>query len=78
MARRQISELRPTTINNDRCLARKLWQKSIAGLASEVDLQELAELEQLLGIKASEIRGPGRPPKYRNSVEQALPAEKGL
>jgi hypothetical protein len=78
MARRELSELRPSTISNYRSLARKLWQKSIAGVASEVDLQELAELEQLLGIKASEIRGPGRPPKYSNPPEQDLLAEKGL
>lgn len=78
MARRQLSELRPSTISNYRSLARKLWQKSIAGVASEVDLLELAELEQLLGVKASEIRGPGRPPKYSNSAEQSLTAEKGL
>ncbi len=78
MARRQLNELRPSTISNYRSLARKLWQKSVAGFASEVDLQELAELEQLLKVKASEIRGPGRPPKYSNSAEQDLPAEKGL
>lgn len=64
MARRKLSELRPSTISNYRSLARKLWLKSIQGVASQADLSELAELEQLLGLKASEIRGPGRPPKY--------------
>ena len=78
MARRKLSELRPSTISNYRSLARKLWQKSIAGVASEVDLLELAELEQLLGLEASEIRGPGRPPKYSISAEQDFTAEKGL
>ncbi len=78
MARRELSELRPSTISNYRSLARKLWQKSVAGVASEVDLRELAELEQLLGLKASEVRGPGRPPKYRNSAERDLTDEKGL
>ena len=58
MARRQLSELRPSTISNYRSLARKLWQKSIAGVASEADFWSSAELEQLLGVKASEIRGP--------------------
>jgi hypothetical protein len=78
MARRQLSELCPSTISNYRSLARKLWQRSIAGVASESDKLELAELEQLLGVKASKIRGPGRPPKYGNPDEQNLAAEKGL
>ena len=62
MARRQLSELCASTISNYRSLARKLWQKSIAGVASQADVLELAELEELLGVKASDIRGPGRPP----------------
>lgn len=64
MARRKLSELCPSTISNYRSLARKLWLKSVDGSASQTDLMELAELEQLLGVKASEIRGPGRPPKH--------------
>ena len=78
MARRQLSELCASTISNYRSLARKLWQKSVAGVASQADVLELAELEELLGVKASEIRGPGRPPKYSNYIEQELSAEKGL
>jgi hypothetical protein len=69
MARRQLSDLCPSTISNYRSLARRLWQKSIAGIASQADMLELAELEQLLGVKGSKIRGPGRPPKYSNCTE---------
>jgi hypothetical protein len=64
MARRKLNELRPSTISNYRSLARKLWLKSVDGSASQTELLELSELEKLLGVKASEIRGPGRPPKY--------------
>jgi hypothetical protein len=64
MARRKLSELCPSTIRNYRSLARKLWLKSVDGLASEAELLELAELEALLELKASQIRGPGRPLKH--------------
>jgi len=64
MARRQLNELCPSTVSNYRSLLRKLWLKSTVGTASKADLLEIAELERLLSIKASEIRGPGRPPKY--------------
>jgi hypothetical protein len=64
MARRQLNELCPSTISNYRSLLRKLWLKSTVGTASKSDLLEIAELEELLRVKASEVRGPGRPPKY--------------
>jgi hypothetical protein len=64
MARRPLNELCPSTISNYRSLLRKLWLKSIAGIASDADRLEIAELQELLGVKASEVRGPGRPPKY--------------
>jgi hypothetical protein len=64
MARRPLNELCPSTVSNYRSLLRKLWLKSIVGSASEGDLLEIAELERVLCVKASEIRGPGRPPKY--------------
>ena len=64
MARRQLSELCPSTISNYRSLLRKLWLKSTASVASEAELLELTELEQLLGVKGSEVRRAGRPRKY--------------
>lgn len=64
MARRQLNELCPSTISNYRSLLRKLWLKSTVGTASKADLLEIAELEELLRVKASEVRGPGRPPKH--------------
>lgn len=64
MARRPLNELCPNTICNYRSKLRKLWLKSTVGTASEADLLEIAELEQLLRVKAPEVRGPGRPPKY--------------
>ncbi len=64
MARRQLNELCLSTISNYRSLLRKLWLKSTVGTASKADLLEIAELEELLRVKASEVRGPGRPPKY--------------
>jgi len=68
MARRQLNELCPSTISNYRSLLRKLWLKSTVGTASKADLLEIAELEELLRVKASEVRGPGRPPKYSTRV----------
>jgi hypothetical protein len=59
-----LNELCPSTISNYRSLLRKLWLKSIAGVASGADLMEIVELEELLGVKAPKVRGPGRPPKY--------------
>jgi hypothetical protein len=59
-----LNELCPSTISNYRSLLRKLWLKSIAGVASDADLMEIVELEELLGVKAPKVRGPGRPPKY--------------
>ena len=64
MARRPLNELCRSTVSNYRSLLRKLWLKSLAGVASDADLLEIAELEELLRVKASEVRGPGRPPKY--------------
>ena len=68
MARRQLNELCPSTVSNYRSLLRKLWLKSTVGTASDTDLLEIAELERLLCVKASEIRGPGRPPKYSTAT----------
>lgn len=72
MARRQLSELCPSTVTNYRTKLRALWKKSLAGTASEADMLEIAELEQLLQVKASDLRGPGRPRKH--SQAQAVPA----
>jgi hypothetical protein len=67
MARRQLNELCSSTISNYRSLLRKLWLKSTVGTASKSDLLEIAELEELLRVKASEVRG--RPPKYRTRAQ---------
>jgi len=45
-----------------------LWLKSTAGVASEAELLELAELEELLGVKGSEVRRAGRPRKYEDKT----------
>lgn len=66
MARRPFNELCPSTVSNYRSKLRQIWLKTTTGTASESDLLEIAELERLLRVKASEVRGPGRPPKYRN------------
>ena len=42
-----------------------------ASVASDADLLEIAELEELLRVKASEVRGPGRPPKSWNLVARS-------
>jgi hypothetical protein len=65
MSRRPLDQLSPSTINNYKCLLRRLWLKSTAGAALTSDLLEISELENLLGLKGSETRGPGRPRKYQ-------------
>ena len=67
MARRPLNELCPSTVSNYRSLLRKLWLKSIAGVASDADRLEIAELQELLGVKGSESVAPAA---RRNTVRR--------
>lgn len=62
--RRQLAELAPSTIAAYRHKARKLWLKVQAEEATDADRLELAELENLLGIRGDQIPPPGRPRKW--------------
>lgn len=63
--RRTLGQLAETTIQSYRSRLRKLFLKVQAGLATESDRLELAELESLLGVRGGDIPPPGRPRKYR-------------
>lgn len=60
--RRPLNELAPSTVAAYRHKLRKLWLKVQAEEAT--DRLELAELENLLGIRGCEIPPPGRPRKW--------------
>ena len=62
--RRALNELAPTTRSTYRSRARKLFLKVQAGMATEGDRLELAELEILLDLRGSDSPGPGRPRKW--------------
>jgi hypothetical protein len=62
--RRPLSELAPQTIRQYRSRLRKIWLQIQAGNAPESVHCELIELEGLLGVRGSEIPGPGRPRKW--------------
>jgi len=62
--RRPLEELAVGTISAYRSRTRKLYLKIQAGVATDADRRELAELEMLLGVPGSEIPGPGRPRKW--------------
>lgn len=62
--RRPLNELAPNTITTYRSRARRLWLRVQSGDAGEADRLELAELEMLLGLRGSDIPGPGRPRKW--------------
>ena len=62
--RRPLVELAPSTVAAYRHKARTLWLKIQAGQATNADRLELAELENLLGVRGSEVPPPGRPRKW--------------
>ncbi len=69
--RRPLAELAPSTIAAYRHKTRKLWLKAQAGQATQADRLELAELENLLGIRGCKIPPPGRPRKWAAHRENA-------
>lgn len=68
--RRALKELAPTTVAAYRHKARKLWLRVESGQGNDADRLELAELESLLGVRGSEVPGPGRPRKYRDAERE--------
>jgi hypothetical protein len=61
-----IEKLAAGTRIKYRSQCRQLWLREQEGYASPEDIERRQELEQLLGVKASEIPGRGRP---RRSAE---------
>lgn len=68
--RRTLADLAPSTIASYRHKARKLWLRVESGQGTEADRLELRELEDLLGLRGSEVPGPGRPRKYRDAERE--------
>jgi hypothetical protein len=56
-----LEKLAPGTRIKYRSQCRQLWLREQEGYASPEDIERRKEFEELLGIKASEIPGPGRP-----------------
>ena len=56
-----LEKLAPGTRIKYRSQCRQLWLREHEGYASPEDIKHRKELEELLGVKASEIPGPGRP-----------------
>lgn len=69
--RRPLNELAPTTVASYRHKARKLWLRIESGQGTDADRLELAELESLLGVRGSQIPGPGRPRKYSEKHQKS-------
>jgi hypothetical protein len=58
--------LAPDTVKTYRSKLRRLWL-SLPALAPDearVARQKIAQLENQLGIKAEDVRGPGRPRRF--------------
>ncbi len=63
MSLRTVDELTPDTVKSYRSRLRRLWN-SLPALDpnhAQVVMQKIVRLEQQLGVKASDIPGPGRP-----------------
>ena len=60
-----LEQLAPGTRIKYRSQCRQLWLREREGYASPSDIKRRKELEELLGTKASEIAGPGRPRKFQ-------------
>jgi hypothetical protein len=65
--RRALGQLAQTTVQSYRSRLRKLFLKIQAGLGTEEDRLELAELERVLGVRGQEIPPVGRPRKWASS-----------
>ena len=62
----KIADLAPDTVKSYRSKLRRLWM-SIPSLQPDyarIAAQKIAQLELQLGIKASDVPGPGRPRRF--------------
>lgn len=67
MSLRTVDELAPDTVKSYRSKLRRLWL-SLPALdpnRARIAMQKIAQLEQQLGVKASDIPGPGRPRRFQ-------------
>jgi hypothetical protein len=65
MLLRTIDGLAPDTIKSYRSKLRRLWMSLPLGPdQARIAAQKVAQLEQQLGIKASDVPGPGRPRRF--------------
>jgi len=63
---RTLDELAPDTVKSYRRRLRRLWN-SLPALGPDharIAMQKIAQLEEQLGIKATDIPGPGRPRRF--------------
>lgn len=66
MSLRTIEELAPDTVKSYRSTLRRLW-RSIPALSpnrARIAIKKIAQLERQLGVKATDIPGPGRPRRF--------------
>ena len=66
MSLRPVSELAPDTVKSYRSKLRRLWN-SLPALGPDqarIAMRKIAQLEEQLGIKATDIPGPGRPRRF--------------
>jgi hypothetical protein len=61
-----VDELAPDTIKSYRSKLRRLWNglPALPPDKARIAAQKIARLERQLGIKASDVRGPGRPRQF--------------
>ena len=61
-----VNNLAPDTIKSYRSKLRRLWMSlpTLSPDHARIAAQEIAQLEQQLGIKAGDVPGPGRPRRF--------------
>jgi hypothetical protein len=60
------NDLAPDTLKSYRSKLRRLWMSlpTLRPDHARIATQKIAQLEQQLGIKATEVPGPGRPRRF--------------
>jgi hypothetical protein len=66
MSLRTVNDLAPDTIKSYRSRLRRLWMSlpTLSPDHARIVTQKIAQLEQQLGIRATDVPGPGRPRRY--------------
>jgi hypothetical protein len=61
-----VNDLAPDTLKSYRSKLRRLWMSlpALSPKHARIATQQIAQLEQQLGIKAADVPGPGRPRRF--------------